>query len=140
MRIRTVLALAMAPAMIGLSHPAIAHPPGELGAVIDRLLRADGPFFTPAEQEVINRACGYAPGEWDGFQANISNGTLICRNGRRADGPEARRVVQAAEPRIRARVNRVMADPQVTTAIARVAEHARARAMRAVRAAWNSGD
>lgn len=103
-----------------------------LGAMIESRLRADGPFFTPGERVVIERACGYAPGEWDGFEVNISDDVLTCANGRRADGPEVRAVLAAAEPRIEARVQRVMASAEVTEEIARVAEAAAAEATREV--------
>lgn len=103
-----------------------------LGAMIEQRLRAEGPFFTPEERAVIERACGYAPGAWDGFEVSISDDELTCTNGRRAGGAEVRAVLRAAEPRIEARVERVMASPEVTAAIARVAEEASAEAVRAV--------
>lgn len=103
-----------------------------LGEMIEGRLRAEGPFFTPAERAVIERACGYAEGEWDGFQINISDDVLTCTNGRRADGPEVRAVLAAAEPRIEARVERVMASADVTEAIDRIAEAASAEALREV--------
>lgn len=129
---------AMGLAAIGLvaalAVPAAADPgDGDaLGATIERQLRAEGSFFTPEERAVIERACGYAPGSWDGFEVNISDDVLTCTNGRRADGAEVRAVLRAAEPRIEARVERVMASPEVAAAIARVAAEASAEAVRAV--------
>jgi hypothetical protein len=107
-----------------------------LGNLVTSRLRADGPFFTPEERAVIDHECGYAPGEWDGFELNTSNGILRCTNGRRVDSPEVSRVIRAAEPRIEARVERVMASAEVRQAIARVTDRATARAMRAVDAAF----
>jgi hypothetical protein len=113
--------------------PASAEEAGErLGAMIERALRAEGPFFTEAEQAVIERACGYAPGSWDGFDVNISDDVLTCTNGRRADSAEVRAVLAAAEPRIEARVERMMASPEVAGAIARIAEQAAAEATRGI--------
>lgn len=103
-----------------------------LGATIEQRLRAEGPFFMAEERAVIERACGYAPGSWDGFEISFDDGVLVCTNGRRADGPEVRAVLAAAEPRIEARVARVMASPEVSAAIARVAGEAGAEAARAV--------
>jgi hypothetical protein len=78
---------------------------------------------------VIERKCGYAPGAWDGFEANLSDGSFTCRDGRRVDDPEMRAVLRAAAPRIEARVEAVMARADVAAAIARVAEVAAARAL-----------
>lgn len=130
------LALAACAAMASIAAPAAAKSDDEgLGDMITSRLRAGGPFFTAEERAVIDRACGYAPGEWDGFQFNTSNGVLRCINGRRVDDPEVRRVIRAASPRIEARVERVMESAEVQAAIARVTERATARAMRALAAA-----
>lgn len=51
-------------------------PQDALSVLIDRSLRSRGSWFTPAERAVIGRKCGYAPGEWEGFEANLSRGTL----------------------------------------------------------------
>jgi hypothetical protein len=127
-------ALAFAP-----GAPVPASGPGqekhELSTLIDRNLRSGGSWFTPGEQAVIERKCGYAPGEWDGFEANLSNGRFTCRNGRVVAGDlEMEAVVGAAEPRIRARVEGVMARADVAAAIARVAQDAAAKALAEVEA------
>jgi len=126
--------LVMVAGMIAAPLPATADTGDDagLGEEINRQLRADGPWFTPEEHAVIAQACGYAPGEWDGFELNMRDDTLICTNGRRADGPEVRRVLRAAEPRIEAWVERVMASAEVQGRIARITERATAAAMRAV--------
>lgn len=124
----TLAALALAAA----AAPAAAPPADgkdELSALIDRNLRSGGSWFTSAERALIERKCGYAPGEWDGFQVNMTDGTFICRNGRKVDDPEMRAVLRAAAPRIEARVEAVMARADVSAAIARVAEGAAAEAM-----------
>lgn len=127
------LAVALPAALAGLAAPAAAAPDDEgLGDLINQRLRADGPFFTADERAVIDRACGYAPGEWDGFSMNTNDGVLRCTNGRRVDSPEVRGVLRAAEPRIEARVERVMESAEVQDAIARVTERATSRAMREV--------
>jgi len=116
-----------------IAPPAAAEeggPGAELGELINRALRADGPFFTAPERAVIEQACGYAPGAWDGFQVNINDGVLTCTNGRRADSPQVRAVLAAAEPRIERRVEAVMARPEIVAAIGRVAREAEAEALR----------
>lgn len=123
------------PALIaaGLSATALplaAEEPGDrLGTLIQQRLRAEGPFFTGEERAVIDRACGYAPGEWDGYDINHRNGVFICTNGRRVDDPAVRRVLRQAAPRIARRVHGVMASADVREAIDRVAAEASARAM-----------
>lgn len=129
------LALAAPAALLSLTAPAGAQPGSDdegLGDLIDQRLRAGGSFFTAEERAVIERACGYAPGEWDGFQLNMNNRVLRCTNGRRVDTPEVRRVLRAAEPRIEARVEQVMASAEVQQTIGRISERATARAMREV--------
>jgi hypothetical protein len=125
-----VLALAVPPAFAAPR----AEGGRELSALIERHLHAGGSWFTPAERAVIERKCGYKPGEWDGFEANLSRGTFVCSNGRVVEDPEMRSVLRAAEPRIRARVEAVMARADVAAAISRVAEAAAAQAMREVKA------
>ncbi|HEU0098261.1 MAG TPA: hypothetical protein VFQ67_05730 [Allosphingosinicella sp.] len=134
---KTILICAAASAALAAAAGAVAGTHAEadregeaLSALINRELRSGGSWFTPAERAVIERKCGYAPGEWDGFEANLSNGRFTCRNGRVvADDPEMRAVLRAAEPRIRARVEAVMARADVTAAIERVARVAAAEAL-----------
>lgn len=118
------LALAAAP-------PAAAET-GEarLGGLIRERLRSGGPFFTPDEQVVIERRCGYAPGEWDGFDFQSIDGQLRCTNGRRLDDAEIRAVMARAEPRIISRVEAVMASADIRAAIDEVAREATYRALR----------
>jgi hypothetical protein len=115
--------------------PAAGAGEENLSALINRELRSGGSWFTPEERRVIERKCGYAPGEWDGFEANLSDGRFTCRNGRVVEGdPEMRALLRAAEPRIEARVAKVMASAGVKAEISRVAATAAAEAMREVEA------
>jgi hypothetical protein len=130
-------ALAALAAVAGAASgaPAAADREGEaLSTLIDRELRSDGSWFTPAEQAVIVRKCGYRPGEWDGFEARLTGGRFHCANRRVVDDEEMRALIRAAEPRIEARVDRVMARPDVKAAISRVARAATAEAMREMEA------
>lgn len=123
-------------AVLVLAAPAPASPSSgtdELSALINRELRAGGSWFTPAEQAVIVRKCGYRPGEWDGFEVRLTDGKLHCVNGRVADDAETRSLIRSAEPRIEARVDQVMARSDVRAAISRVARAAAAEAMREMR-------
>ncbi|HYG48249.1 MAG TPA: hypothetical protein VD846_09955 [Allosphingosinicella sp.] len=119
---------AAAPARAGGEAPASAREEA-LSTVIDRGLRSGGSWFTAEERALIERKCGYAPGEWDGFEANLSDGTFICRDGRRVEDAEMRALLRAAAPRIEARVEAVMKRADVTAAIARAAEAAAAEAL-----------
>jgi hypothetical protein len=103
-----------------------------LGETISRAIKAEGPFFTDAERAVIERKCGYAPGEWDGFDANMSDGRFVCTNGKRVDDAEMRALMDVAGPRIGRRVSAAMARPEVEAAIAAVAEAATREALASV--------
>jgi hypothetical protein len=100
-----------------------------LDALIESGLRAGGRFFTAAETAVIERKCGYAPGEWDGFQINMVGKVFYCTNGRRVNDPELHAVMRAASPRINARVKAVMSRPDVKAAVAEVAKEAEREAL-----------
>jgi hypothetical protein len=138
MKAASIRAAALAAFALALAGPAPAGGPAQaqeedaLSTLIDRNLRSGGSWFTPEERAVIERKCGYAPGAWDGFEANMSSGTFTCRDGRVVDDPEVRAVLRTAAPRIEARVEAVMARADVTAAIARVAETAAAEALREV--------
>jgi len=123
-----------AAALLTMGAPAAATPEteanGRLNTLIQQSIREGGPFFTAEERAVIERECGYAPGSWDGFEANMSDGVFHCTNGRRVDSAEMRAVMEAAGPRIGARVSRAMARPEVTEAISRVAAEASEAALR----------
>ncbi|HYE29228.1 MAG TPA: hypothetical protein VD887_01980 [Allosphingosinicella sp.] len=103
-----------------------------LGETIQAALREGGPFFTPEERAVIERACGYPPGSWDGYEANMSGGVFHCSNGRRADSREVRAVMRTAGPRIGRRVSETMARPEIRQAIETVAREARTAALAAI--------
>ena len=100
-----------------------------LGARIEAAIKADGPFFTPEEQAVIERKCGYPAGSWDGFEVSVSNGVLTCRGGKRVDDAEMRALLAVAEPRIERRVETAMDSPEVRDAITAVAEEAEREAL-----------
>ena len=128
-----MLAAALTAALAFSSAPAAAaEDQGEarLDRIIQDALREGGPFFEADERAVIERKCGYAPGSWDGFDVNVSNGIFICNNGRHLDDPEMRAIMARAEPRIQQRVHTVMHRPEIEAAISEVARHAAAEAMR----------
>ncbi|HZF94629.1 MAG TPA: hypothetical protein VEZ20_07105 [Allosphingosinicella sp.] len=104
-----------------------------LERLVDAGIREGGPFFTDAERAVIERACGYEAGSYDGFTANMTDGTFICSNGRRVDTPEIRAVMATAGPRISARVRRTLGSPEFSEAVAEIARTASEQAVRAVR-------
>jgi hypothetical protein len=118
-----VAAIFAAAAPSAYAHPADT-PEDPLGTVIDGAIHAGGPFFTPAEQAVINRKCGYPPGQWDGHHFSVDNGVFECPNGKKVDDPEVRALLRVAQPRITARITAAMARPEVQAAIAETASKA----------------
>ncbi|HEY0112054.1 MAG TPA: hypothetical protein VGB59_02760 [Allosphingosinicella sp.] len=127
------LAVSAVPAVAAEAPAPRAREAGDrLGETIERAIRADGPFFNAEERAVIERKCGYAPGSFDGYEANITNGAFRCKDGKRVDDAEMRALLAAAEPRIERRVEAVMESEEVKTAIARVAEDAERQALAAI--------
>lgn len=111
-----------------------------LGRTIERAMEADGPWLLPAEQALIQRKCGYAPGSRDGESITMNDGVLICANGRRVDDPEVRAMMEVAGPRISRRVKAVMDSPGVRNAISAIADGAVQRALESVRDLAPSSD
>lgn len=103
-----------------------------LGATIESRLEAEGPWITEEDQAVIDRKCGYAPGESDRHGISISNGVLLCSNGRKVDDAETRALLAIVQPRIERRVKRVMESAEVEAAIAVASSQAAAEALRGV--------
>ena len=139
MRILGVCAAALAVAGCGSASAgerSKAEAAGDrLGATIERAIKGEGPFFTAEERRVIEAKCGYAPGSWDGYEANVTNRVFVCRDGKRVDDAEMRALLAAAEPRIEKRVKAAMENPEIRRAIAAVAEEAEREALKAVDAA-----
>lgn len=104
-----------------------------LERLVDRGIRDGGPFFTAEERAIIERACGYDAGSFDGFTANLRDGVFICSNGRRVDTPEVRAVMAAAGPRITERLDRTLGSAEFREAVSAIAARASEQAMRAVR-------
>jgi hypothetical protein len=104
-----------------------------LDRTIDQAMKADGPWLLPAEQALIERKCGYARGSRASQSVNMSDGVLVCENGRRIDDPEVRAMTSVAGPRIAKRVHAVMESPAVRNAISMVADGAVQRALESLR-------
>lgn len=117
-------------AALGLAGAVVpaAGEPGEeekaaearLDELVDRAIDAETPFFTPRERVVIERACGYEPGSWNGSQINMIGNVFHCTNGRRVSSPEVRAVMMAAAPRIDASIDRALAQPAIREATERL--------------------
>ena len=135
--IRSAVAAAACAATLSLATPVLAQDgdPAEtrLERTIEQGMEADGPWLLPAERALIERKCGYAPGTREGESVNMSNGVLVCANGRRVDDPEVRAMVAVAGPRISRRVRAVMDSPAVKDALSAVADGAVQRALESLR-------
>lgn len=104
-----------------------------LSQTIDTALEADGPWLLPQERALIARKCGYATDSDDNQSINMSDGVLICANGRRVDDPEVRAMAEVASERISRRVHAIMDSPAVRNAIAAVSDEAVRAAMASLR-------
>jgi|GEM_PF-3505484 len=103
-----------------------------LGRTIEQAMKEEGPWLLAAEQALIARKCGYAAEIRGSDSITMSDGILICANGRRVDDPEVRAMVAAAGPRISRRVQAVMDSPGVRNALSLVADGAVQRALEAL--------
>jgi len=135
--VRHVAAIFATCVAIAVTQPAEAQSgrsdaQARLQAEIQRAIHAEGPMLLASERALIERKCGYAPGSWDGENFSMTNGILICSNGRRVDDPEVRSMMAVAGRRISRRVNAAMASPQIRAAIDAVAEEAEAEALAAL--------
>lgn len=123
--LRLAGAVAAGAAVLGVPAAASAGS-SDAQARLDRLIyetiEGAKPFFTPQEDALIARKCGYAPGTWDSDEVNMHNDIMICPNGRRVDDPEVRTMMAIAGPRISKRVNAALERPEVREAIAAVAD------------------
>ena len=121
----TVLIALTLPAEAGADEKTSAE--ARLDRLVDKAIAEGGPFFTPNERQVIERACGYAPGTWDGFQVDMVESVFVCTNGRRVSSPQVRAVMAAASPRIDAHVDAVMDRPEIVAAMEQVEREAEAK-------------
>lgn len=128
-----VTACVTASLLIAGAAPAVAAAGPEerdsLGTVINDAINEDGPLFTASERALIESKCGYRPGEWDGRSISLNNGALNCDNGRKVDDAETRAMLKVVQPRISARISKVMAKPEVQAAIRQVATESARRAL-----------
>ncbi|HYI42762.1 MAG TPA: hypothetical protein VD768_03980 [Sphingomicrobium sp.] len=115
--------------LLSRSEPAVAAEPEPIGAVISQAIHEGGSFFTASERALITAKCGYKPGEWDGVSMSVNNGVFTCGNGRKVDDPQMRAMLKVAQPRIAARISKVMASPKVQDAISHYASEAARKAI-----------
>ncbi len=101
-----------------------------LDQLVDRAVGDGSAFFTFGDRAVIERACGYAPGTWDGSGVNMIGDVFHCMNGRRVSSPEVRAAVAAASRRIKAHVDAVMKRPEIVAALRQVEREAEAHETR----------
>lgn len=134
--VRSAVFAAAVAASITLAGSAFAQDAdaeARLDRTIDAAMEAEGPWLLPAEQALITRKCGYAPGSRDGESISMNDGVLICANGRRVDDPEVRAMMKVAGPRISRRVHAVMESPAVKNALSLVVDGAVERALKNLR-------
>lgn len=133
---RSATAVALA-ATFSFSFPAVAQDEDaaadRLGRSIERAMEEDGPWLLPSEQALIERKCGYTRESGAGESLTMSDGVLVCANGRRIDDPEVRAMVEVAGPRISRRVQAVMNSPGVKNALSLLADGAVQRALDSLR-------
>jgi hypothetical protein len=116
-----VAAGAITASQVAAKSPQCREAESRLDQLVDRAIDEGHPFFTPAERAVIERACGYGAGSWNGYQVNMIGDVFHCTNGRRVSSPEVRAVMAAASPRIDAHVDRALERPEIVAAMERVA-------------------
>jgi hypothetical protein len=126
-------ALAFASTVPATAQDQSETPEIRLSRTIDSALEAEGGWLLPAERALIDRKCGYVGEDADRGTVSMSDGVLICSNGRRVDDPEVRAMVEVAGERISRRVHAVMESPAVRNAIAAVSDEAVREALESLR-------
>lgn len=104
-----------------------------LSRTIDAAMAAEGGWLLPAERALIDRKCGHVGADVGRDSVTMTNGVLICANGRRVDDPEVRAMMEAAGQRISRRVQAVMDSPAVRDAIAAISDRAVREALDSLR-------
>lgn len=104
-----------------------------LSQTIHNAMEAEGDWLLPAERTMIDRKCGYSGADARRDSVTMTNGVLICSNGRRVDDPEVRAMMEAAGHRISRRVQAVMDSPAVRDAIAAISDRAVREALDSLR-------
>ena len=89
-------------------------------------------IVTPADKALIASKCGYAA-DWDEKKISLSDGVLICENGKRVADAETKALEIRISKRARAYADAVMRDPAVKRAIDLVASQAAREALAKVR-------
>jgi len=128
-------AIAFACAVPATAQDRTETPEIRLSRTINNALEAEGGWLLPAERALIDRKCGYVGEEAGRDTVSMSDGVLICSNGRRVDDPEVRAMVEVAGERISRRVHAVMDSPAVRNAIAAVSDEAVREALDGLREA-----
>lgn len=103
-----VLVAAFSPTNLAIAedrHP--DAPPSR--AMAGQSTAPDEPLLLPDEIALIERRCGDAPDTEGGESIILSDGILICGDGRRIDDPEVRAMVAVLSPRISSRLQRLSA-------------------------------
>jgi|GEM_PF-3425959 len=113
--------VAASPAAARGDSPQVRRAEARLEAALVEALRAEGPFFNAEERELVERACAYPAGSWNGYEFSMTDGVLHCTNGLDVDSPEIRAMMEAAAPRIGRRIAAAVARPRVRSAIAAAA-------------------
>ena len=122
--------LAPSPAAARADSRQLQRAEARLELALVEALRAEGPFFTASERTLVEQACAYPAGSWNGYEFSMTDGVLHCTNGLDVDAPEVRAMMDSAAPRIGRRVAAAMARPDVRAAIDQVARIRRADAAR----------
>ncbi|HEV2747374.1 MAG TPA: hypothetical protein VGW34_08780 [Allosphingosinicella sp.] len=86
---------------------------GAASAAIERGIDREGQVVTPQEQAMIRARCG----DRDGSSFHLSDGMLVCANGRRVDDPEMQALGERIADRAEARVEAAMSRPDVVAAL-----------------------
>lgn len=128
--VAAVLIAAASPAVARGESRQLARAEARLERALVEALRAEGPFFNAEERALVEQACAYPAGSWNGYEFSMTDGVLHCTNGRDVDSPEVRAMMEAAAPRIGRRVAEAIAQPEVRSALAAAARLRRAEEIR----------
>lgn len=120
--------------------PLAGQNPDRIGAAVSAAMRDGDPIVTDSDNAMIRAKCGYTADEARQRDVSFNDGALQCSNGRVVKDAQTEEMSRRISARASAKVNAVMARPEVRAAISGEATARAREAVRRVQARLRSMD